>query len=1563
MKSENSIAQIKCINDSSMHFNQSQYIHISNLEFIGCGGNLVEHVQKFVVQDTNYEGQQNSGTALELINTRAQIINSTFINNRKGSYRECVIAFDQLRCLGSGFIGGAIITSYNSIVDINQSKFEDNGAEYGGAIFAEPNSVINLSGNVFIDNSAYYFGGVLFSFSSTITIEASEFNNNSADYWGGVLYSRGSNITIETSEFNNNSAIYQGGVLFSYSSTITIEASEFNYNSADYRGGVLFSFSSTIAIEASEFNNNSADHWGGVLYSRGSNITIETSEFNNNSADYGGVLFSFSSTITIEASEFNNNNADYWGGVLYSRGSNITIETSEFNNNSAIHRGGVLFSFSSTITIEASEFNNNSAYTAGVLHSGTIIITIGTSEFNNSSANYRGGVLDSDSSTITIETSEFNNNSAYYGGVLRSGTSTITIETSEFNNNSADYGGVLHSGINTITIETSEFNNNSADYGGVLYSASDNITIETSEFNNNSANYGGVLYSYISTITIGGSNFTKNVSPIGAVIYATDNSKIQHNHNHLLIENNMADRYAVIYLFDSEFIGHDSENVITFSNNLGSLVAFNSNITLYGHALFVNNQPPQTASGDFQKGGAITLRQSNAFFYGACNLEHNHAENGGAIHSTESKLYVNGYVTIAHNTASGNGGGVYLSTSELNCQHKSTFEFFNNTAEHKGGGLHAISSSIKAISSIPWPLYVYTGARINFTGNTAKRGGGLSLEANAKLYILKYSYSSVDDTNTTTFTANSADYGGAVYVDNHTNSGTCASDTKTECFFQVLAIYSNFRRNIRIQSIYFLHNFANTSGATLYGGLLDRCAVSQLAEFYQKYGPLDNKDRGDGIAYFRNVTIPKYISHTYEEVVIDTNLSMSSLPVRVCLCINKQYDDCIHRSNIQEVKKGETFTHSVVAVDQIGQPVSATIQTSLHFSESGLAEGQLARKIFAKCTDLTFNVISPHSSERLTIYASDGPCKDADLSSAKIQIHFLPCSCPIGLQVSGKNDTNCTCECHSDISRYVERCDSHTGSLVKQPQSSAWISYINDTDLTGYLVYPNCPFDYCLLTNPPIYLNQPNGADAQCGFSRSSLLCGSCQPGLSLSLGSSHCLPCPNYWPALFIVISIAAILAGIALVTLLLVLNMTVAVGTLNGLILYTNVVYANKSILLPFQQTNFLIVFISWLNLELGIDTCYFPGMDAYIKTWLQLAFPAYVILLVVSVIIISSYSTRFSNLIGKKNPVATLATLILLSYAKLLEICFKSLSLGILEYPDGSSKMLWLPDATVKYLSGKHIPLFIAAVLILLVGLVYTALLFSWQWLLYLPRWRIFRWSRNPKIQTFIETYHTPYTPKHRYWTGLLLIVRIILYLVAAANVSNSPTVALTAIIFTVYTLRFLIGSRLYRKWPMNVFEALFYFDVLSFATFTSYSLANPASNHKAAAYTSVILAFTVLLLIILYHVYTYTTVFSKVKKTKFGRMIDGLSTETQPKPNSRQRRFSPPPDDDIHRFDELMDELDCPIYTDDYNTIPLIRPTPVKPTQSVVELPKPCDLAAPDPEEVANIQHTPGDAEAV
>ena len=169
----------------------------------------------------------------------------------------------------------------------------------------------------------------------------------------------------------------------------------------------------------------------------------------------------------------------------------------------------------------------------------------------------------------------------------------------------------------------------------------------------------------------------------------------------------------------------------------------------------------------------------------------------------------------------------------------------------------------------------------------------------------------------------------------------------------------------------------------------------------------------------------------------------------------------------------------------------------------------------------------------------------------------------------------------------------------------------------------------------------------------------------------------------------------------LILWLNMTVAVGTLNGLLFYANIVSANRVVLLPYPEPNFITVFISWLNLELGIDVCYIEGMDIYIKMWLQLAFPIYIILLVLLLIIISRYSSRFSMLTAKGDPIATLATLILLSYGKLFHVVLlaQPFSFATLTFPDNATELLWLPDGTVGYLAGKHIVLFIIALLILI------------------------------------------------------------------------------------------------------------------------------------------------------------------------------------------------------------------------------------------------------------------------
>ena len=215
---------------------------------------------------------------------------------------------------------------------------------------------------------------------------------------------------------------------------------------------------------------------------------------------------------------------------------------------------------------------------------------------------------------------------------------------------------------------------------------------------------------------------------------------------------------------------------------------------------------------------------------------------------------------------------------------------------------------------------------------------------------------------------------------------------------------------------------------------------------------------------------------------------------------------------------------------------------------------------------------------------------------------------------------------------------------------------------------------------------------------------------------------------------------------TVLLVLNMTVAVGLISGFIFYANIVSANSAVFFPSSEPSFPTVFVAWLNLDLGIDVCFFDGLDMYIKTWLQLAFPVYIISLVVIIIIVSEYSTRFASLIGRKDPIATLATLILLSYSKLLSITITALSFAIINYPDKSQETVWLPDGNVKYFQGKHIALVIVALLISLVGVPYTILLLLWQWIVRAPRWRVFKWTRNTKLNAFISVYHVPYNSKH-------------------------------------------------------------------------------------------------------------------------------------------------------------------------------------------------------------------------
>ena len=205
-----------------------------------------------------------------------------------------------------------------------------------------------------------------------------------------------------------------------------------------------------------------------------------------------------------------------------------------------------------------------------------------------------------------------------------------------------------------------------------------------------------------------------------------------------------------------------------------------------------------------------------------------------------------------------------------------------------------------------------------------------------------------------------------------------------------------------------------------------------------------------------------------------------------------------------------------------------------------------------------------------------------------------------------------------------------------------------------------------------ICLSSSDSADEQCAYNRIMW-----NVSNSLVFGSTHCQDCSD------LLTHIPFVLAGIALVVFSLLLNLTIATWTVHGLIFYANILTANHSLLLPPSTSNFLTVFISWLNLDLGIETCFYDGMDSYGKFLLQLAFPTYVFL-IGTIIALCEVSKKVTFLLSNRNPVAALCTLILLSYSKLIRTIITALQVTHLDYPDGSREIVWLYDANFSYFS---------------------------------------------------------------------------------------------------------------------------------------------------------------------------------------------------------------------------------------------------------------------------------------
>ena len=757
---------------------------------------------------------------------------------------------------------------------------------------------------------------------------------------------------------------------------------------------------------------------------------------------------------------------------------------------------------------------------------------------------------------------QFINNSADFGGAIVSHQHVTIAGSVQFINNSADFGGaILPYGNVTITDNAQDVvfqSNHARNTGGAIYSGQPVTIAGSVQFINNSANIqGGAIYSSQDVTIAGSVQFINNSAGQGGAI-AIDSS------GNVTITDNAQ---------DVVFQGNHARDIG------GAIFSF-QHVTIAGSVQFINN------SADYE-GGAIDSYSGNVTISDNAQdvvFQSNRADYGGAIASNGVIINATQFCFQGNQAESAGGAIIVFSNAEL----AGSVEFFNNTALLGG-----------AIVMFQGTLTVANNASVIFRGNRAHHVGG------------------------------------AIY------------STTTSI---VYSVYRNQPCSISFgfnSTLSFFNNTAKRGGSAMYGIIMSElvCVPTNVHNEIEYWYLSDN------------III---------EINPDNFSAVSSDPLRVCICPDQSTPDCIAILPEQNtplhhtVYPGQNFTIPAAVVGLNFALTSGSVYAQFLSSDASLgSESQYVQGVNHNgCSQLQYNVLSDKETETLVLTADgrqvtaidssigegigiqnnnsiklplstvvDTPYPNSNkyyvnhtfmtnstdgvfrlagyvegcLRNTPVYVLVQLLDCPLGFTLTDQQ----RCDCDERILTNNLTCNISDQTVHRH--GNIWINAsFNGNTSNGVIVHKHCPFDYCKPEQLDVNLTHP---ETQCAFDRYGTLCGACKPNFSLALGGSQCLPkykCSNKYLLLLFVF----ILAGFALVFFIKILNLTVSQGTINGLIFYANIVAAKRSIFFPAQHNNFvsfLSVFISWLNLDLGIETCFIKGLDGYWKNGCSLCSPS--------------------------------------------------------------------------------------------------------------------------------------------------------------------------------------------------------------------------------------------------------------------------------------------------------------------------------------------------------------------
>ena len=948
-------------------------------------------------------------------------------------------------------------------------------------------------------------------------------------------------------------------------------------------------------------------------------------------------------------------------------------------------------------------------------------------------------------------------------------------------------------------------------YSRAIRARSSSIVFECCKFENGDHITGGNLYIDNSNATLLGHNCFLNYSGVNGGAVFSNHSQINFSGSGTFVGNKVGSALYIqstnvsfngyFNFCDNDYSGKLSLFVITLFSHPGggTIAAFDSNMTLQGLFYFANNTNIY--------GGAINLSNTRCLIIGLLKLAGNSAlVNGGAIHASSSSLTIQSDESASRFDS--------FNSECLSKSYPQSIIFCNNSAGSWGGAIHLFDSNM-----------TLTGSVI-FIGNKAQSGGGISIYYSSEPRINNPNFLVFQEPLDILFYSNVAtQFGGAMYInDKYLDTKLCEylfpyKKFTNKCFF---TLKFGLERNVNL-------NFTNNqalAGAGIYGGAIQYCLVE-----------LRNKtQRGYEVLQDLSITSIK-IQKLYNNVALKTRS-----------CINGTTPYLLRRDRIGiRVQRGQVFNISVTVLGEFNFPVSERVAFTLNSNEkrnSSQIFGEPYNYLTDKgCRNLGFRILSEQKEERLTLH----PPKCL-IKNSLLEVTVYLNDCPPGF-VLIKN----ACKCQETIFKvtgHQDLCDSSTG-LIRCPQHD-WMKPILDENLTyqSFMWSPNCPAHLCR-NDKDNWLNfSSDSVDFLCLKYRTAMLCGACLLNYSLTLSSLKCSKCnSNNYLSLLLVFA----LAGVTLIASLLLLHMTVADGTINGLIFYANITNVIRDHIYPQDKLppNPLTVFISWLNLDFGIPTCFYTGLDYYSYTWLQFVFPFYLWFLVGLIVLACKYSSRAMKLFGS-NPVAVLATVVLMSYSKLLHTSQEILSYVTVYHSDGMQEKRWKLDPNLLYFQGKHIPLAMFGLSILIVFLIpYIVLIMFGCYLQNYSNKRGMKWLI--KLKPILDAYYAPLCKNTRYWVGLMLFTRTCLSIAYSTlkNTEHTTILVLVSSVLTGIAVIPWLQHKIYQKRIVNILEGFFILNVNILSIATHHVIRDRNNQQLILTYTSIAIAFIEFLVILFFH----------------------------------------------------------------------------------------------------------------